>query len=149
MPGSDAQIQIAAFRAVYDLHARRGDSIPWSAIDEEFVIENERTHLSGKARGIFKPRQLWRGVLSVKTTMPRKVRERRYDDIASEDGFFEYRFMGNDPRSSDNRALRKAMEDRSPFIYFHAVEPSFYQAILLVFVTDWASRASSVIARPP
>ena len=67
-----------------------------------------------------------RGVLSIKTTMPRQGRQRRYDDIASDDGFFEYRFMGDDPQSADNRWLRESMEDGTSLIYFHAVAPSVY-----------------------
>ena len=139
----DASIRVAAFQRVRELEARFGGAIPWNAIQTGFDFRGENVLLANRARGIFRPRQMSRGVLSVKTTVPRVGRERRYDDIASEDGFFEYRFMGDDPKHSDNRGLREAFEDRSPLIYFHGVAPSVYQAISPVFVTEWDAKALS------
>ena len=89
-----------------------------------------------------------RGVLSIKNTMPRRGRQRRYDDIASDDGFFEYRFMGDDPRSADNRWLRESMEDVTPLIYLHAVAPSVYQAIWPAFITAWHAKQLSIHVVP-
>jgi putative restriction endonuclease len=81
-----------------------------------------------------------RGALSIKTTMPRAGRQHRYNDIASDDGFFVYRFQGDNPAHSDNRSMRESWEDQSPFIYFHAVAPTVYEAI-------WpASMSSAIVA---
>jgi len=44
---------------------------------------------------------------------------RKVDDIASEDGFFEYRFMGDDPGHGDNRGLREAFEGAIIHVGFH------------------------------
>ena len=140
----DAQLRSAAFQRVRELGACFGDSIPWSAIDEGFLIGGERVHLATRPKGIFWPRQMRRGVLSIRTTAPRQGRERRYDDIASDDGFFEYRFRGEDPMHGDNRALHESWEDQTPLIYFHAVVPTVYQAIWPAFVTGWDSRRLSV-----
>jgi hypothetical protein len=60
----------------------------------------------------------------------------------------DYRFMGTDANSADNRALREAMEDRSPVVYFHAVAPSVYQAISPVFVTQWDVQRLTVHVTP-
>jgi len=141
---NDASIRVAAFQRVRELEARFGGAMPWGAIAAGFDFQGENILLANRARGIFRPRQMSRGVLSVKTTVPREGRERRYDDIASEDGFFEYRFMGDDPGHGDNRGLREAFEDQSPLIYFHGVAPSVYQAISPVFVADWDAKALSV-----
>jgi putative restriction endonuclease len=89
-----------------------------------------------------------RGVLSIKTTIPRFGRTRRYDDIASDKGFFEYRFMGDDPGHSDNRALRESWEDRTPLVYFHGVAPALYQAIWPVFITQWDAKGLTVHVVP-
>src|SRR5579862_5505509 len=145
---ADHELRLAAFQRVRELEARFGDAIPWSAIDEGFAFHGERIHLSGKARGIFRPRQMSRGVLTIKTTVPREGRQRRYDDIASDEGFFDYRFMGENPQSADNRALREAMEDRTPLAYFHGVAPTLYQAIWPAFVTEWDAASLRVRVVP-
>jgi len=132
---------MAAFRRVRELGARYGCAIPWNEITTSITIAGEEVLLAGRARGIFRPRQMARGVLSIKTTVPRMGRNRRYDDIASDEGFFEYRFMGEDPNHSDNRALRESLLDRTPLIYFHGVAPALYQAIWPVFITNWDAKS--------
>ena len=146
--GHDAQLRSAAFWRVRELEARFGDGIPWAAIDEGFLLNGERIHFVTRPKGIFWPRQMQRGVLSIRTTAPRRGRERRYDDIASDDGFFEYRFRGEDAQHGDNRALRESWEDQTPLIYFHAVVPTVYQAIWPAFITDWNPQQLSVRVVP-
>lgn len=79
----DARIRLAAFARVRELEATHRDAIPWSEIARGFFLDGEHFLLSGKARGIFRPERMSRGVLSIKTTMPRAGRQRRYNDIAS------------------------------------------------------------------
>lgn len=148
METDDARVRVAAFSRVRELAAIYGDAIPWVAIARGFVVDGEHVLLSGKARGIFRPRRMSRGVLSIKTTMPRAGRKRRYNDIASDDGFFEYRFMGEDPGQRDNRSMREAWEDQSPFIYFHAVAPTFYETIMPAFISEWNLAALTVHVVP-
>jgi putative restriction endonuclease len=148
METDDARLRVAALNRVRELAAIYGDAIPWGEIARGFVVDGEDVFLSGKARGIFRPRRMSRGVLSIKTTMPRAGRERRYNDIASDDGFFEYRFMGDDPAHSDNRSMREAWEDQTPFIYFHAVAPTFYEAIMPAFISEWNPQALTVHVVP-
>lgn len=144
----DAQLRAAAFQCVFELDARFGGLIPAAAIEAGFVLRGQSVHLSGRARGIFHPKQMRRGVLSIKTTIPRQGRQQRYDDIASDEGFFEYKFTGIDPRSNDNRRMRESMEDGTPLIYFHGVAPSVYQAICPAYITTWAPRRLSVRVVP-
>ena len=134
---SDDAIRATALERVEELEDTWRGAIPWSEIEAGFFLNGEHVYLSGRARGIFRPRQMSRGVLSIKTTLPRAGRTRRYDDIASDAGYFEYRFMGNDPNSPDNRALREAWEDQSAFIYFHGVAPTLYEALFPAFITEW------------
>ena len=95
-------------------------------------------------QGIFRPRQMSRGVLSAKTTVALAGAGARYDDIASEDGFSN---IGSGERTrghGDNRRLLEAFEDRSPVIYFHGVAPGVYKANWAVFVTAWDAATLSV-----
>jgi hypothetical protein len=77
--GDDAQLRLDAFQRIRELEARYGDSIPWSSINEGFSYMGEQVRLSGRTRGIFRPRQMGPGVLSVKTTVPQEGRVRRYN----------------------------------------------------------------------
>ena len=97
-----------------ELEARYGGVIPWIEVTAPMMVAGEEVRLAGMGRGIFRPRQMSRGALSIKTTVPRAGRTRRYDDIASDEGFFEYRFMGDDPKHADNRALQESWHDRRP-----------------------------------
>lgn len=144
----DARIRLAAFARIRELDAIHGDAIPWGEIARGFFLDDEHLFLSGKARGIFRPQRMSRGVLSIKTTMPRAGRQRRYNDIASDDGFFVYRFQGDNPAHSDNRSMRESWEDQSPFIYFHAVAPTVYEAIWPAFISEWDPATLSVHVVP-
>jgi putative restriction endonuclease len=144
----DTGMRLAAFDRVREMAALYGDAIPWREIARGFSFDGELFVLSGKAKGIFRPQRMSRGVLSIKTTIPRTGRARRYDDIASDDGFFEYRFMGNNPAHGDNRALRESWEDQSPLIYFYGVAPTVYKAIWPVFLDKWNSKSLSVNVVP-
>jgi putative restriction endonuclease len=145
---TDETIRAAAFVRVADLTRRFGGAIPWEAICAPLDINGEDVRIANRARGIFSPRQMARGVLSIKTTIPRTGRSARYDDIASDEGFFVYRFQGSDPESSDNIALRESFEDQAPLIYFHGVAPGLYQSIYPVYLTEWNSHGLSVHAVP-
>lgn len=134
---TDESIRAAAFSRVAELSRRFGIVVPWDAVCEPLKLAGEEVRIANRARGIFRPRQMSRGTLSIKTTIPRTGRNSRYDDIASNEGFFLYRFQGLDPLSSDNVALRQAFEDQSPMIYFHGVAPGLYMPIFPVFVTQW------------
>jgi len=145
---TDEAIRVGAFARVIELSRRYGGAIPWEAICSPIHLSGEEIWISNRARGIFRPRQMSRGVLSIKTTVPRAGRDSRYDDIASEEGFFRYRLQGQDPKASDNVALREAFEDQTPLIYFHGVAPAVYQPIIPVFVSDWHPHELSVRVIP-
>jgi putative restriction endonuclease len=50
------------------------------------------------------------------------------------DGLMRYKYRGTDPTHSDNRALRSAMEERAPLVYFVGVAKGIYQAVYPVFL---------------
>lgn len=125
----------AAFDKVKQLELFFGDDIPWNAIEQGFVLEGEKVFLANRARGIFKPKQLVRGLVSIKTTLPRSGRVNIYSDKEQDEGFFRYSLQKGDPYSGGNKHLWEALEDKSPFVYFHAVAEGIYKAIWPCFVT--------------
>jgi len=125
----------AAFNRIKHLEQLFGDSIPWSAIEQGFEIGGEKVWLANRARGIFKPKQLERGLVSIKTISPRKGRVNIYTDQELDEGFFRYSLQRGDPHAGGNKHLWEALEDKSPFIYFHAVAEGVYKAIWPCFVS--------------
>ncbi|MEY4642276.1 MAG: hypothetical protein RLZZ227_2270 [Pseudomonadota bacterium] len=130
----DDQIRAGAFARVAALDKVYGDNIPWSAIAQGFNLLDEKILIANRARGIFKPSQLRRGAISIKTTMPREGRVNIYTDAADTDGTFVYSLQGTDPNNHDNRALRDCLDYQWPLIYFFAVAAGFYKAIFPCFV---------------
>ena len=137
MSDLDQRIRAAAFACCALLERAHRGAVPWEAIDAGFAFEGERVHLANRARGIHWPRQMGRGVLSIKTTVPRAGRRARYDDALKDNGDFSYAFQGHDPRSRDNQALREAFEDQTPLIYLYGIVPGLYQLLYPCFVTAW------------
>jgi putative restriction endonuclease len=133
----DDVIRAAAFARCRALMTKWGGVIPWSEINAPIRTASGDVWITNKAKGIFKPRQMSRGVLSIKTTIPREGRTRRYDDIASDDGFFEYRFEGTNPNFHTNQRLREAWEHQAPFIYVHGISPTIYSALAPCFIEEW------------
>jgi len=129
-----ATIITAALNRVSVLERLYGDDIPWYAIDQGVDVGGEKLHLSNRARGIFKPRQMPRGVLSIKTTEPRPGRSNIYADEETDEGYFRYALQRGDPKRGGNKHLWEAWEDQTPFIYFHAVSEGRYKAIWPCYV---------------
>jgi putative restriction endonuclease len=134
---SDEIIRSAAFAALGSIVNIYGQPLSWSEISQGFVVGGEKVLFANRARGIFKPAIMQRGVLSVKTTVPRVGRGARYADIHDDGGTFIYRLQGSDPTAHDNRRLRESYEDQSPLIYFYGISETRYEIIWPVFVTAW------------
>ncbi len=132
---SDLKIVSAALAQARTLRNVYGDEIPWSAIEGGLQVDGEKVFIANRARGIFKPRQLSRGLLSIKTTEPREGRTNIYSDQETNEGFFRYSLQSGDASGGGNKFLWEAHEDHSPFIYFHAVAEGIYKAIWPCYVT--------------
>lgn len=133
---NDDQIRSAAFAEIGRRVQIHGPSLPWEEIIKTFHIGSEEIYLTNRARGIFKPKKMQKGILSVKSTLPRTGRERRYiDDRRGE--LLYYAFQGSDPGGHDNLRLKEAFEDQTPFIYFCGVSPARYEVLWPAYVTRW------------
>lgn len=130
----DSHIRSAAFEALERQVARHGPLLPWSVIDEGFEWEGQRLCWASKACGIFRPKEMKGGALSIRTPEPRKGREKRYTDAPLANGGFAYKFQDQDPDNRFNQLLQRAREFSAPLIYFLAVEPGVYQPIWPVYV---------------
>lgn len=137
MADLDARLRLTAFDALRTLTAPTGGIISRNQMTEGFDFEGSRVPFALKPRGIWKPGVLGGSgaALSLTTASIRKGVTPRYDDqVASDDGWFEYRYQGTDPQAPDNRAVRRAWEANLPLIYFYGVGPGRYEAIWPAYV---------------
>ena len=139
-------MRAAAFEHVRRL-SETHDHLTAAELAPGFAFHGVRIPLINPQRGIHKP-QAMRFLLSIKTVFPRIGARIWYDDqrdvhrqIYDGDESVDYAFMGDNPDAPDNRALREAMKNRVPIIYFLGISPGRYQAILPVYIEGWDIKA--------
>lgn len=131
---SDPAILAAAFQRIKDLSFYYEDAIPWAEIAQGFSVNGERVLFANRAQGIFKPRQMKYGALSIKTVMPKQGRRQLYSDQAYTEDHYRYDLQRGDSRSSFNQLIWQSKERNQPLIYFYAVAPSVYTALWPCFI---------------
>ena len=57
-----------------------------------------------------------------------------YEDSFTSENLLAYRYRGTDPGHRDNAGLRRAMQTRTPLVYFHGVVKGWYLAVWPVFI---------------
>ena len=90
-------------------------------------LDGQRVPLLGP-QGIFKP-ALCDTPLSIAT-----IPGRYPDEMGG--GTLAYAYRGTDPAHSDNRGLRRAMQEQLPLIYFYRIQPGQYLAAFPVYIVD-------------
>jgi putative restriction endonuclease len=133
----DWPIRLAAFTALGELVALHGEVLPWRLIESGFTFAQRRFRFANQSKGIFRPSGMQDAALSVKTTVPRTGAP-RYEDIATDDAFV-YAFQRRGPDYHDNRLLSRAIELRTPLIYFYGVEPGSYRPLWPTYATPAAT----------
>lgn len=108
------------------------EPIRWDAL-EEFEIDGRPFKLMDRQRGIRKPRELT-SALSIRTTYTPAHRARPYEDAIGPDGLIRYKWRGDDPQHAENRALRAALDEQVPLIWFVGVAEGVYEPVYPVFV---------------
>lgn len=112
----------------------------------EFEFDGQRIALMDAQRGIRKPAQA-RAALSIRTVYRPDGAARPYDDAVGPDGLLRYKWRGDDPGHAENRALRTAMEEQLPLIWFFGVGPGDYKPIFPIYLIDEeAERHQFVVA---
>ena len=145
----DWQIRLAAFAKLRTLTEATGGVVTREQMTEGFSFAGERIPFALRRVGIWRPKQLRNpGIaLSITTAHVKKGVEPKYDDQIAQDGWFEYRYQGDDPTDWDNSAVRKAFELNRPLIYFYGVAPGRYEAIFPAYVVgDEPSRLTFTVA---
>ena len=120
----DAELRAAMFGHLDHLLATSPDgSLPSSAINT-FTLDGQALRLVVQT-GIWKPAGL-DAALTIRTTYTPPDRLPPYADTARGDGLIGYKYRGTDPNHSDNRALRQAMVQALPLVYFIGVDRGVY-----------------------
>jgi len=83
--------------------------------------------------GIWKPAGM-SAALSIRTTYTPPNQPPPYEDDLGLDGLVRYKYRGEDPNHSDNRALREAMVTGAQLIYFVGISSGVYTAHYPVWI---------------
>jgi putative restriction endonuclease len=127
-PLTDSAIRATFFRWLKEQVDQLGPVLPSSVLGAGFSFEGRSIPAVSRAgRGIWKP-SILDSALSI-LTGPNSPYG---DDV--EDDLILYRYQGTNPRHSDNRSLRRAMEHGLPLAYFHAVESGHYFTTWPVYI---------------
>jgi putative restriction endonuclease len=105
-----------------------GTTITREQLSSDFVYDGVRFPLVDAGRGIRKPAG-WSAALSIMTVAPRAGRERPYADDEGTDGLHRYKLRRDQRGSSENLALRVAMQQQVPLIWLVGIAPSVFTAI--------------------
>lgn len=131
--GFDERLRLAVFTHLDRLSVNHPDGVPTRLINT-FTFEGAPMRLVVQP-GIWKPKQL-SAALTIRTTFTPAGEEPPYEDTVGADGLVRYKWRGTDPDLADNRALREAMWQQRPLVYFFAVAKGVYQAFYPVYLVD-------------
>ena len=124
---SDVVIRRAVFDWLTEQRQEHGEALSRASL-ESFLLNGRRVPLIGP-QGIWKPAAC-ELPLSITTVVHGPYAD-SFDDRA---GTLRYSYRGQDPNHRDNVALRRAMRERVPLVYFLGIEPGSYVASYPVFV---------------
>ena len=128
----DARLRAAAFAHLDHLLRRSPDGALRSADINNFAHDGRALRLIVQT-GIWKPASM-AAALSIRTTYTPPTELRPYEDDLGADGLVRYKYRGADTNHSDNRALREAMHQRAPLIYFVGIASGVYSAHYPVWI---------------
>lgn len=112
----------------------------------EFTFDGRRIPLMDRQRGIRKPAHTT-AALSIRTTYTPPGQVPPYEDAAGPDGLQRYKYRGLDPHHPENVALRNALRERMPLVWFVGVAPASYLPIYPVsVVADEMNKSQFAIA---
>lgn len=126
----ELEVRLAAMQW---LQRRPTPLVDW-AWAKGFEFQGRKVNLIDQS-GIVKPKDL-NAAISIRTTFSTNWEEPPYEDKVGPDGLQRYKYRGTDPDHYQNRALRRAFEDRLPLIWFVGVAKGLYEPIFPVYVID-------------
>ncbi|MCH4562185.1 HNH endonuclease [Halomonas sp. EGI 63088] len=122
----DTRIRQAAFQRLKAILQEYSSDVPWDVIAKPVPFDGGAFFLASRAIGIFKPKQMPDGILSIKTVVPKQGRINIYSDGASDDGGFWYSLESGGLAKPANRQLVISYERKDPIIYLMGVAPGRY-----------------------
>jgi len=125
-------IRHAAF-AWLDRERAMGHETFTQASTSNLTLLDETVRLMPTQQGIWKPGQL-SAALSMRTVYRPEGSVRPYDDAVGADGLYRYKRRGDDPNHYQNRALREAMLERLPLIWWLGVQGGGYSALYPIYL---------------
>jgi len=108
------------------------------------TLAGETIRLMPTQQGIWKPGR-FEAALSFRTVYRPEGARRPYDDAVGVDGLYRYKMRGNDPDHFENRALREAMAERLPLIWWLGVQGGGYSPLYPIYVVGEESSALQFI----
>lgn len=128
----DDRLRAAAI-AWLDERQRQGqDTVRYEEL-ADFTFEGRRVPLIDRQRGIRKPAAL-DAALSFRTTFTPPGQVPPYHDEQGRDGLLRYKYRGDDPQHPENVALRRAMREQRPLIWFVGIAPGVYEPVYPVWL---------------
>lgn len=116
---------------------------------KDFHFQGRRQPLRNPQQGIYKPKG-FEAALSITTVYRKQGLARPYDDSPGPDGKPRYKWRGDNPLQSDNRALRRAMELQVPLIWFWGVGDGWHKPVFPVLLVGEEERLQQfVVATDP
>ena len=129
MSNLDERVRLASFDFLRSCVEAHGEFLGRSVLAHGFEFERQRVPLVGP-QGIFKPRILQAGIPLSITTTPTGP----YKDRFEEEGVLLYSYRGTNPMHHENVGLRRAIQTRTPLIYFCCILPGRYVPAFPVYV---------------
>lgn len=130
--GFDDRLRSAAFAYLDGLTNTTGGVVSYKDL-ETFEFEGRRIALIQRMRGIRKVSGL-DAALSILTTYVARPQDRPYDDGIGPDGYQRYKWRGTDNNAYDNVALRFAMKENKPLMWFLGMSPGLYMPVYPVWL---------------
>lgn len=127
-------IRQAAFTWL-DRQRARGKETFTQEDTSELSLLDTTLRLMPTQQGIWKPGQL-AAALSIRTVYRPEGSDRPYDDAIGTDGMYRYKMRGDDPDHYQNRALREAMVERLPLIWWLGVQGGGYSPLYPVYLVQ-------------
>ena len=117
MAPSDELIRLLALERVAELRDLWGDSIPESELSKGVVVGGDIVHLKGP-QGIFKPRQLSDGPLTIMSTLASRYEDELLDGAST----LNYDYAPR-TREHENDGLKGLIATQTPVILLKQVKP--------------------------
>lgn len=108
------------------------DPISTSDLDD-FTLDGQPFRIKDRQQGIWKP-AAFRAALSIQTVYRADGRNRPYADDVGPDGLLRYKWRGTDSQLYVNVALREAMVQALPLIWFFGIGVALWQPIYPVYL---------------